>query len=34
MGSALPEGLGTMAAILKLNDEKLKELLDRAGKFV
>ncbi|NOW25895.1 [acyl-carrier-protein] S-malonyltransferase [Clostridium saccharobutylicum] len=33
MGSALPEGLGTMAAILKLNDEKLKELLDRAGKF-
>ncbi len=33
MGNALPEGLGTMAAILKLNDEKLKELLDRAGKF-
>lgn len=33
MGSALPEGLGTMAAILKLNDEKLQELLERAGKF-
>ncbi|MGN0145078.1 MAG: ACP S-malonyltransferase [Clostridium sp.] len=33
MGNALPENLGTMAAILKLNDEKLKELLDRAGKF-
>lgn len=33
MGNALPEGLGTMAAILKLNDEKLNELLDRAGKF-
>ncbi|WP_294371219.1 ACP S-malonyltransferase [uncultured Clostridium sp.] len=33
MGNALPEGLGTMAAILKLNDEKLQELLDRAGKF-
>ena len=33
MGSALPEGLGTMAAILKLNDEKLKELLEKAGKF-
>ncbi|MBE6063248.1 MAG: ACP S-malonyltransferase [Clostridium butyricum] len=33
MGSALPEGLGTMAAILKLNNEKLKELLKRAGEF-
>lgn len=33
MGSALPEGLGTMAAILKLNSEKMKELLERAGKF-
>lgn len=33
MGSALPEGLGKMAAVLKLNDEKLKELLDRAGEF-
>lgn len=33
MGSALPEGLGTMAAILKLNDEKLQELLKRAGQF-
>ena len=33
MGSALPEGLGTMAAILKLNNEKLQELLKRAGEF-
>lgn len=33
MGSALPEGLGTMAAILKLDDEKLQELLKRAGEF-
>ena len=33
MGNALPEGLGTMAAILKLNDEKLNELLNRAGEF-
>lgn len=33
MGSALPEGLGKMAAILKLNDEKVKELLDRASEF-
>jgi len=33
MGSALPEGLGKMAAILKLNDEKLKELLARASEF-
>lgn len=33
MGNALPDGLGTMAAILKLNDEKLKELLDRSRAF-
>lgn len=33
MGSALPKGLGKMAAVLKLNDEKLKELLDRASEF-
>lgn len=33
MGSALPKGLGKMAAILKLNDEKTKELLNRAGEF-
>jgi len=33
MGNALPEGLGKMAAVLKLNDEKLKELLDRASEF-
>ncbi|MBE6070876.1 MAG: ACP S-malonyltransferase [Clostridium butyricum] len=33
MGSALPDGLGKMAAILKLNDEKLNELLERASEF-
>ena len=33
MGSALPEGLGKMAAILKLDDEKFSELLERAGEF-
>lgn len=33
MGSALPEGLGKMAAILKLSDEKLNELLDKASQF-
>ncbi len=33
MGSALPEGLGTMAAILKLDDEKIQELLKRASEF-
>jgi [acyl-carrier-protein] S-malonyltransferase len=33
MGSALPEGLGTMAAILKLNDEKTQELLKRSNEF-
>ncbi|MGL5380522.1 ACP S-malonyltransferase [Clostridium sp.] len=31
MGSA--KDLGTMAAVLKLNDEKTKELLERAGEF-
>ncbi|MGL5151066.1 MAG: ACP S-malonyltransferase [Clostridium sp.] len=33
MGCALPKGLGKMAAILKLNDEKLAELLRRGRKF-
>ncbi|WP_338627677.1 ACP S-malonyltransferase [Clostridium baratii] len=33
MGSSLPEGLGKMAAILKLNDKKLEELIKRASKF-
>lgn len=33
MGSALPEGLGTMAAILKLDDEKIQALLKRASEF-
>ncbi|MFW2488499.1 ACP S-malonyltransferase [Clostridium chromiireducens] len=33
MGSALPEGLGKMAAVLKLSDEKIEELLTRAGEF-
>lgn len=33
MGTALPDGLGTMAAILKLTDEKLEELLNRASEF-
>lgn len=33
MGSALPEGLGKMAAVLKLSDEKINELLARAGEF-
>lgn len=33
MGTALPEGLGKMAAILKLNHEKLEELLNRASQF-
>lgn len=33
MGSALPEGLGKMAAVLKLSDEKIDELLTRAGEF-
>lgn len=33
MGSSLPEGLGKMAAILKLNDEKLEELIKSASKI-
>lgn len=33
MGSALPKGLGKMAAILKLNDEKVQELIKRASEF-
>lgn len=33
MGSSLPKGLGKMAAILKLNNEKIEELLNRASKF-
>jgi [acyl-carrier-protein] S-malonyltransferase len=33
MGSALPKGLGKMAAILKLNDEKLDELVRRASEY-
>lgn len=33
MGSALPKGLGKMAAILKLDKEKLKELLKRASNY-
>lgn len=33
MGSSLPKGLGKMAAILKLNEEKTKELLNRCSEF-
>ena len=33
MGNALPEGLGTMAAILKLNDEKVNELVEKSREF-
>ena len=33
MGCALPEGLGKMAAILKLSDEKMDELLRRASEY-
>ncbi|MBN1054730.1 [acyl-carrier-protein] S-malonyltransferase [Clostridium botulinum] len=33
MGSSLPKGLGKMAAILKLDNEKLEELLNRASEF-
>ncbi|MGL4774350.1 MAG: ACP S-malonyltransferase [Clostridium sp.] len=33
MGSALPKGLGKMAAILKLNEEKFEELLKRGREF-
>lgn len=33
MGCALPKGLGKMAAIMKLDNEKVNELLIEAGKF-
>lgn len=33
MGSALPEGLGTMAAILRLDNEKVDEVIKRASEF-
>lgn len=33
MGSALPKGLGKMAAIMRLNDEKFNELLKRASEY-
>jgi len=33
MGSALPEGLGKMAAILKLDDVKMDELIRRASEY-
>ena len=33
MGSSLPKGLGGMAAVLKLNYENIKLLLERAGEF-
>ncbi|WP_244833066.1 ACP S-malonyltransferase [Clostridium sp. BJN0001] len=33
MGSALPKGLGKMAAILRLSDGKVNELLEKASKF-
>lgn len=33
MGSALPKGLGKMAAIVKLDDEKFNELLKRASEY-
>ncbi|SFD39954.1 ACP S-malonyltransferase [Clostridium uliginosum] len=33
MGSSLPKGLGKMAAILKLDNEKLDELLNKASVF-
>lgn len=33
MGSALPEGLGKMAALIKLSDEKIQELIKRASEF-
>ena len=33
MGSALPKGLGKMAAIMRLNDEKFNELLKRAREY-
>lgn len=33
MGSALPTGLGKMAAIMRLDDEKMEELLSRASRY-
>lgn len=33
MGNALPKGLGKMAAILKLDSDKVEKLLAEAGKF-
>lgn len=33
MGSSLPKGLGKMAAIIKLDDEKVDELLKKASEF-
>lgn len=33
MGSALPKGLGKMAAIMRLNDEKFNEILKRASEY-
>ena len=33
MGSALPKGLGKMAAIMRLNDENFNELLKRASEY-
>lgn len=33
MGSALPKGLGKMAALIKLSDEKIQELIKRASEF-
>ena len=33
MGSSLPKGLGGMAAVLKLNEENIKLLLERASEF-
>jgi len=33
MGSALPKGLGKMAAIMRLDDEKFNELLKRASEY-
>lgn len=33
MGSSLPKGLGKMAAIIRLDDEKMNELLSRASEY-
>ena len=33
MGSALPKGLGKMAAIMRLDNEKVRELLSRASEY-